>query len=311
MTAVKATETALGLPLAWRQALEARLSDALSPRCHAGAAMPDAALERLWAAMRHGVLNGGKRARGLMVMAAAQATDADPTGPAALDVAAAMECIHAFSLVHDDMPCMDDDDLRRGQPTVHIAYDEPTALLVGDALQTLGFELLSRAPIAPDRLVQILQVATRATGVLGMAGGQAIDIAVVGQSLDQKSLEAMHALKTGALIRAAAIMGGLIGPRASAPGCIEALDAYARDLGLAFQVIDDVLDAEADSLTLGKTAGKDAAQGKPTFVRLLGVAESRAHAQRLHRSALAALKPLGDRADALSQLAHALTQRAY
>lgn len=187
--------------MAWRTALEAHLAESLVNRPLSGCKAPDHSLDRLWRAMRHGVLNGGKRARGLMVMAAADATGADPLGRAALSVAAALECIHAFSLVHDDMPCMDDDALRRGQPTVHIAFDEPTALLVGDALQTLGFELLATAPIEARRLVQMFQVLTRATGALGMAGGQAIDIGVVGVTLDQKSLEAMHGLKTGALIR--------------------------------------------------------------------------------------------------------------
>ncbi|MDA0665546.1 MAG: polyprenyl synthetase family protein [Proteobacteria bacterium] len=303
--------TALGLPMAWRTALEAHLAESLVTRPLSGCKAPDHSLDRLWRAMRHGVLNGGKRARGLMVMAAADATGADPLGRAALSVAAALECIHAFSLVHDDMPCMDDDALRRGQPTVHIAFDEPTALLVGDALQTLGFELLATAPIEAKRLVQMFQVLTRATGALGMAGGQAIDIGVVGVTLDQKSLEAMHGLKTGALIRAAALMGGLVGPGADRPGVMAALDGHARDLGLAFQVIDDVLDAVGNSETLGKTAGKDEAQGKPTFVGLLGAQGSRDHAQALHRSAIRCLEALGPSADSLRQLAHALTARAY
>jgi len=302
---------ALGLPLSWRESMESRLEAHLRPRLGLEAEFCDPALERLWRAMRHGVLNGGKRARGLLAMAAAQATGADPIGKAALDVAAALECIHAFSLVHDDMPCMDDDALRRGQPTVHVAYDEPTALLVGDALQTLGMEILAGLELPAHRVVRIIQVVSRATGAAGMAGGQAIDIHAVGQALSLSALEGMHALKTGALIRAAVLAGALVGPASEDEKSMASLDDYARCVGLAFQVLDDVLDAQADTATLGKTAGKDAAQGKPTFVSLLGMQASRDYAQALYEEAIAAIEGLGHNRRPLEAIALALTQRTY
>lgn len=302
---------ALGLPHFWRESIEHRLEAQLRPRLGLESEFCDPALERLWRAMRHGVLNGGKRARGLLSMAAAQAAGADPLSKAALDVAAALECIHAFSLVHDDMPCMDDDALRRGQPTVHVAYDEPTALLVGDALQTLGMEILAGLQLPPHRVVRIIQVVSRATGAAGMAGGQAIDIHAVGESPSLTALEGMHALKTGALIRAAVLAGALVGPAGEDERSMASLDDYARCVGLAFQVLDDVLDAQADTATLGKTAGKDAAQGKPTFVSLLGMQASRDYAQALYEEAIAAIEGLGHNRRPLEAIALALTQRTY
>jgi farnesyl diphosphate synthase len=306
----------------WKSAIEARLAHQLD-QAHVrmvdqmtrhGQAAPSAqaALSRLIQAMRHGVLNGGKRARGLLVLSAAQLSGADPCHEDVLDAACAVEFVHAFSLVHDDMPCMDDDDLRRGQPTVHVAYDEPTALLVGDALQTLAFECLAFGAGSADRRLRLTQCLARATGALGMAGGQAIDIAAVGQQLGQAELEAMHRLKTGALIVASVEMGGLMGPKAEGSADLSAqLVVYAQNIGLAFQVVDDLLDASGDTQTLGKTAGKDRAQGKPTFVSLMGHDAASTYAAQLLAQALAALSTHGPSADALRELAQALTHRAY
>lgn len=306
----------------WKSAIEARLAyqlDQAQARMidqvgGQGQVVPGArgALTRLIEAMRHGVLNGGKRARGLLLMAAAQAGGAEPTQQDVLDAACAVEFIHAFSLVHDDMPCMDDDDLRRGQPTVHVAYDEPTALLVGDALQTLAFECLSVSPGPADRQLRLIRSLSQATGALGMAGGQAIDIAAVGQNPEQPELEAMHRLKTGALIVASVEMGGLMGPLANqSTDWLNHLVIYAQNLGLAFQVVDDLLDASADTQTLGKTAGKDQAQGKPTFVSLMGHDRASDYAAELLQRALNPLSGYGPSADALRGLAQALTHRAY
>lgn len=306
----------------WKSAIEARLAFQLDQaRARMidqmggqGQAVPgaQAALTRLIKAMRHGVLNGGKRARGLLLMAAAQAGGADPTQQDVLDAACAVEFVHAFSLVHDDMPCMDDDDLRRGQPTVHVAYDEPTALLVGDALQTLAFECLSVSQGPADRQLGLIRSLAQATGALGMAGGQAIDIAAVGQTPAQQELEAMHRLKTGALIVASVEMGGLMASEASrSSDFLNHLVVYAKNLGLAFQVVDDLLDASADTQTLGKTAGKDQAQGKPTFVSLMGHDRASDYAAELLQCALNPLSGYGPSADALRGLAQALTHRAY
>jgi farnesyl diphosphate synthase len=219
--------------------------------------------------------------------------------------------IHAYSLVHDDMPCMDDDALRRGKPTVHIAYDEATALLVGDALQSQAFVVLADADIAvipPARLAAMLRVLAQASGSAGMCGGQAIDLDSVGLSLTLEQLEQMHQLKTGALLRAAVVLGALAGKDLSAEE-LTALDTYSRAIGLAFQVVDDVLDATADSATLGKTAGKDAADNKPTYVSILGLEPSRALAETLRLDAHAALAPFGEKALRLRELADLIVQR--
>ncbi|MEN9829558.1 MAG: hypothetical protein RLZZ409_296 [Pseudomonadota bacterium] len=310
----------------WKSAIEGRLAGHLDQAqtqlaarlAGTGQASPltapvaQAALARLLQAMRHGVLNGGKRARALLLLSAAQLSGADPLQDEVLDAACAVEFVHAFSLVHDDMPCMDDDDLRRGQPTVHVAYDEPTALLVGDALQTLAFECLAVSPGPADRQLRLIRSLAQATGALGMAGGQAVDIAAVGQTPAQHELEAMHRLKTGALIVASVEMGGLMG-RETSPSSelLGRLVAYAQNLGLAFQVVDDLLDASADTQTLGKTAGKDQAQGKPTFVSLMGHDRASDYANQLLAQALAPLSCYGPSADALRGLAKALTHRAY
>jgi farnesyl diphosphate synthase len=262
---------------------------------------------RLHEAMAYGLLGGGKRIRALLAVAAGQAVDA----PQAWSdrVGAAIECIHAFSLVHDDMPCMDDDDLRRGQPTVHVKYGQAQALLVGDALQTLGFELLTDMSAPAEIVVQLTRQLARATGLQGMAGGQAVDIEAVGKPMDQPALESMHALKTGALICASVNMGAACG--AVSDEQRQALSRYAALVGLAFQVADDVLDVSADAQTLGKTPGKDAAANKPTFVGLLGLSGAQGYARALHDQAIAALAPLGPSAKRLEDLANALVERTH
>jgi farnesyl diphosphate synthase len=264
---------------------------------------------KLHEAMRYALLGGGKRVRPLLVYAAGALFDADAAVLAR--AAAAVEMIHAYSLVHDDMPCMDDDALRRGKPTVHIAYDEATALLVGDALQSQAFVVLADADIAviaPARLAAMLRVLAQASGSAGMCGGQAIDLDSVGLSLTLEQLEQMHQLKTGALLRAAVVLGALAGKDLGAEE-LTALDNYSRAIGLAFQVVDDVLDATADSATLGKTAGKDAADNKPTYVSILGLEPSRALAESLRLDAHAALAPFGEKALRLRELADLIVQR--
>ena len=262
---------------------------------------------KLHDAMRYALLGGGKRVRPLLVYAAGALFDADPASLAR--AAAAVEMIHAYSLVHDDMPCMDDDALRRGKPTVHVAYDDATALLVGDALQSQAFTVLAEAVgLPPARQVAMLALLAQASGTAGMCGGQAIDLDSVGLSLSLAQLEQMHQLKTGALLRAAVVLGALCGKDLSGAELV-ALNAYARAIGLAFQVVDDVLDATADSATLGKTAGKDAAANKPTYVSILGLEPSRVLAEQLRHDAHAALAPFGDKALRLRELADLIVQR--
>ncbi|WP_432381800.1 polyprenyl synthetase family protein [Duganella sp. P38] len=262
---------------------------------------------RLHAAMRYALLGGGKRVRPLLVYAAGALFGADAATLSR--AAAAVEMIHAYSLVHDDMPCMDDDALRRGKPTVHIAYDEATALLVGDALQSQAFDVLSQADaVPPARVLAMVRLLASASGSAGMCGGQAIDLDSVGISLTLEQLEQMHQLKTGALLRASVVLGALAGKDLTAEE-LSALNVYARAIGLAFQVVDDVLDATADSATLGKTAGKDAADNKPTYVSILGLEPSRALAEQLRVEAHAALAPFGDKALRLRELADLIVQR--
>jgi farnesyl diphosphate synthase len=262
---------------------------------------------KLHAAMRYTVLGGGKRVRPLLVYAAGALAGAGDSAMAR--AAAAVEMIHAYSLVHDDMPCMDDDALRRGKPTVHIAYDEATALLVGDALQAQAFAVLAEdVTLPPARQLTMLRVLAQAAGSAGMCGGQAIDLDSVGIGLTLEQLEQMHQLKTGALLRAAVVLGALCGKDLSLAE-LGALDAYANAIGLAFQVVDDVLDATADSATLGKTAGKDAAANKPTYVSILGLEPSRALAEKLRREAHDALAPFGHNAQRLRELADLIVQR--
>jgi len=270
---------------------------------------------RLHEAMRYTAMDGGKRVRPLLVYGAGEVFD---TPRALLDqAAAAVEMIHVYSLVHDDMPCMDDDALRRGKPTVHVKYDEATALLVGDALQAQAFAALSAPLEAPGqgadaalaaRQLRMLNLLALAAGSVGMCGGQAIDLASVGMTLSLAELEQMHRLKTGALLRASVLLGALGGKELNIDESA-ALDEYARAIGLAFQVVDDILDATADSATLGKTAGKDAADNKPTYVSILGLGESQALAEKLRNTAHAALAPFGDKARRLRELADLIVQR--
>ncbi|MCP1660853.1 farnesyl diphosphate synthase [Neisseria perflava] len=263
--------------------------------------------EKLHEAMRYVTLGGGKRLRPLLVLAASELGEADI---AAVEQAmGAIEMVHVYSLVHDDMPAMDNDSLRRGKPTCHVQYDEATALLTGDALQTQAFEVLSRPTGLPAaRQLKMLSVLAQAGGSLGMAGGQAIDLANVGQAMTQAELEQMHRLKTGALIRAAVVLGTLACPDLD-DAAIARLDDYAAKLGLAFQVIDDVLDCEADTATLGKTAGKDADNDKPTYVKLMGLEAARAYAETLVADAVALLQLFGDKAAHLRGLAEFVTAR--
>lgn len=260
-------------------------------------------------AMRYCVLDGGKRLRPLLVLAASELGNSIQ---AACEAAmAAIECIHVYSLVHDDMPSMDNDTLRRGKPTCHIQFGEATALLTGDALQTLAFDLLSQSTDLPAaRQLRMLNVLAKSSGSLGMAGGQAVDLANVGKMMTQNQLEHMHSLKTGALIRAAVALGALSCPDLNDEALVK-LDIYASKLGLAFQVIDDVLDCEVDTATLGKTAGKDAEANKPTYVKLLGLSEAHAYAQQLVDEAIVALADFGDEAMRLRQLAEFVVVRRY
>lgn len=283
----------------WRARVDAALSAALPE--------PGTSPQRLHGAMRHAVLLGGKRMRPLLVYATGTAFGAET---AALDApAVAVELIHAYSLVHDDLPAMDDDALRRGQPTVHVAFDEATAVLAGDALQSLAFEVLADADVAAATRVDLLRTLAVASGAAGMCGGQALDLAATGNggSLSVHALEELHSLKTGALIRAAVRMGALCG---GAPlDELESLDRYAAALGLAFQVRDDILDIEGDSATLGKTAGKDVAQDKATFPALIGLDASRERLDDLRRAMDDALAPLGERGNALAALGRMAIER--
>jgi len=265
---------------------------------------------RLHAAMRYASLEGGKRVRPLLAFAAGELAEADEQR---LEIAAAaVELIHAYSLVHDDLPCMDDDVLRRSKPTVHVEYDEATALLVGDALQSLAFQLLAEHRLADEPRAQLetIRLLAAAAGSRGMAGGQQIDLESTGRALTLPELEVMHLHKTGGLIRAAVLLGA---------GCGKALDAaekagldrYAKAIGLAFQVVDDVLDYDASTATLGKTAGKDSRQGKPTYVSAMGLAQARERAQELRQEAQEAVRSLGARARRLRELADFIVLRKF
>jgi farnesyl diphosphate synthase len=291
---------------AWMVAIQARMEAALSRLLPAG----DIAPKRLHEAMRYAVLGGGKRVRPLLAFAAGELTQA-PEGRVEL-AAAAVELIHAYSLVHDDLPCMDDDVLRRGKPTVHVEYDEATALLVGDALQSLAFQVLSSPHLIEDAKAQVemVRLLAVAAGSRGMAGGQQIDLESTGRRLDVAELEVMHVHKTGALIRAAVLLGAGCG-QPLGPAERAALDRYAKAVGLAFQVVDDVLDAEESTATLGKTAGKDEKQGKPTYVAALGGGAARELAQELRRDAHDALAGLGARAARLGSLADFIVLRKF
>ncbi len=286
----------------WRTQVQSAMESVLDRHLPAAAQSP----AKLHEAMRYAVLDGGKRVRPLLVFAAGELSGAPRD---ALErAAAAVEMIHAYSLVHDDMPCMDDDDLRRGKPTVHKQFDEATALLVGDALQSQAFMVLAGGDLPADRKVAMLALLAQASGSAGMCGGQAIDLDSVGVALTLPQLENMHRLKTGALLRASVMLGGEAG-KALLPAEAAALDAYAAAVGLAFQVVDDILDVTADSATLGKTAGKDAANDKPTYVSILGLEASLVLAEKLRQDAHQALQPFGDSARRLRELADLVVQR--
>ena len=283
----------------WRQRADRALANALPDR--------ETDPRRLHAAMRHAVLLGGKRMRPLLVYATGTALGMQA---ATLDeAAAAVEFIHAYSLVHDDLPAMDDDALRRGQPTVHVAFDEATAILAGDALQSLAFATLARAPFNGDVRVAMLAELAHAAGAAGMCGGQALDIDATGNAdaLDISALQRLHALKTGALLRASVRLGALAA-RVDATTAVR-LDAFADALGLAFQVRDDLLDVEGDSATLGKTAGKDVAQAKATFPALIGLEASKARLRELAAAMQEALLPFNGNASALRALARQVVER--
>jgi farnesyl diphosphate synthase len=290
---------------AWMGSVQSRMEGVLARLLPAASVAP----ARLHEAMRYATLEGGKRVRPLLAFAAGELSGA---ATQRLEIAAAaVELIHAYSLVHDDLPCMDDDVLRRGKPTVHVEYDEATALLVGDALHSLAFQLLGEHRLADDPQAQLEMIRTMAlaAGSRGMAGGQQMDLEATGRSLELPELELMHIHKTGALIRAAVLLGFSCG-RICQPEQ-QKLDRYAKAIGLAFQVVDDVLDYDASTATLGKTAGKDSRQGKPTYVSAMGLARAREHAEALRAEAHAALQPLGARARRLGELADFIVLRKF
>lgn len=290
----------------WASATQHRTEQALEKALPAANIAPN----QLHEAMRYATLGGGKRVRALLAHAAGEFCGADAVkiDPSAI----AVEMIHAYSLVHDDMPCMDDDDLRRGKPSCHKQFDDATALLVGDALQSLAFQVLSAPNLHADaeHQIKMIHLLALASGSRGMAGGQAIDLESVGETLSQTELEYMHIHKTGALIRAAALLGAYSANTLDEKR-IAAIDHYAQSIGLAFQVVDDILDAEADTATLGKTAGKDADSNKPTYVTILGLTRSKSLAQALYESAIEPLNAYGSAATRLVQLAQFITQRGF
>jgi farnesyl diphosphate synthase len=295
-----------GEPLAfdaWVQSMLERFEHAADRHLPAANRVP----ARLHEAMRYAVLDGGKRVRPLLVYAAGEVSGA---GPDALDRAAlAVEYVHAYSLVHDDLPCMDNDVLRRGKPTVHVAFDEATAMLAGDALQAEAFRVLADAPLPPATRAALMRELAHAAGTEGMCGGQAIDLAAVGRTMSADELERMHRMKTGALLHASVRMGALAGEVGEA--ALAAIDAYGRAIGLAFQIVDDVLDVESSSEVLGKTAGKDALQAKPTYVSVLGLEQAKARAERLRVEAVDAIAGFGASALRLRQLADFIVLRSH
>lgn len=290
----------------WAGSCQAHIETFLEARLPAADCVP----ERLHKAMRYSVLGGGKRVRPLLSFAAGELVAADLERITV--VAAAVELIHAYSLVHDDLPCMDDDILRRGKPTCHIEYDEATALLTGDSLQTLAFELLAEKPLAdiPETQLQMIAQLALASGSRGMAGGQAFDLDSVGKVLSLPELEFMHIHKTGALIRAAVMLGARCSSCLSDEQLAQ-LDHFAKCVGLAFQVVDDLLDTEATTATLGKTAGKDAEHNKPTYVSILGISQARELAEKLQHDAYQALDGFNEAALRLRQVTDFIIKRKF
>ena len=290
---------------AYQKRCQSRVDGALEELFQA----PRSELERLYQAMRYSVMNGGKRVRPLLVYAACETLEGDIQR--ADGAACAVELIHAYSLVHDDLPAMDDDDLRRGQPTTHKAFDEASAILAGDALQSLAFGALAdrrRNPQDAETRLQMIEILSQAAGPAGMVGGQAIDLGSVGVRLDQQALEIMHRHKTGALIEASVALGALASGNADELAH-KALLQYARAIGLAFQVQDDILDVESDTATLGKTQGKDEAHDKPTYPALLGLSAAKDYALELRDQALHMLRPFGNSAEPLRELARYIVER--
>ena len=290
----------------WSRAVQSRVEEALELYLPEESIAPN----KLHSAMRYVTLGGGKRVRPMLAFAAGEVMGADPVKVQA--AACAVELIHVYSLTHDDLPCMDNDVLRRGKPTCHVQFDQATALLAGDALQSLAFETLATPGLDLDAATQVemLKILARAAGSRGMCGGQAVDLDSTGKNLELAELEFMHIHKTGSLIQAAVLLGAL----ADGPLAMDTrgpLERYARCIGLAFQVMDDVLDAETDTATLGKTAGKDAAQGKATYLSLMSSKEARAYAQELMNEALDVLTPFGARGTRLAELARFIVERRY
>jgi farnesyl diphosphate synthase len=287
----------------WARSVRARVEAALSRFLPSGETPPD----RLHRAMRYAALGVGKRVRPLLAFAAGEVSGAP--SERLETVACAVEMIHIYSLVHDDLPCMDDDALRHGRPACHVEFGEAFALLVGDALQSLAFELLSSESLGPRR-AEMVGLLARASGSRGMAGGQAIDLAAVGRAIDREKLETMHALKTGALIRAAVVLGVLCGEPLN-PEETAAVERFVKSAGLLFQVVDDILDYTASTAALGKTAGKDAAANKPTYVSLIGLSDARTFAAELHSQAVGALAPFGERGERLREIADFIMKREF
>lgn len=290
----------------WTSNCQARIETFLESRLPASDCVP----ERLHKAMRYSVLGGGKRVRPLLSFAAGELAVADVERVTV--VGAAVELIHAYSLVHDDLPCMDDDILRRGKPTCHVEFDEATALLTGDSLQTLAFELLAEKLLtdAPEAQLGMITQLALAAGSRGMAGGQAFDLDSVGKTLSLPELEFMHIHKTGALIRAAVMLGARCSNRLDDQQ-LSRLDHFAKSIGLAFQVVDDLLDAEATTATLGKTAGKDAENNKPTYVSILGISQARELAEKLQHDAYQALDSFDEAALRLRQVTDFIIKRKF
>lgn len=261
-------------------------------------------------ASQYALINSGKRIRPVMVYAAARAVGHEGAGTDLDHIACALEIVHSYSLVHDDLPAMDDDDLRRGKPSLHKAYDEATAILVGDGLQARAFELLADAPgLGAEQRIAMVKVLAKAAGPAGMVGGQFIDIQATGSDMTLEQLQAMHSLKTGALIRASLALGGIAAGASEQQ--LAALDEYGTHIGLAFQVVDDILDVESDTETLGKTQGKDAEANKPTYVKLLGLDGAKAEAQTLLNAALDAVDSFDSSADHLRDLARYIVERDH